>query len=129
MLCPNCQKEMIVVERNQIELDYCINCNGFWFDNNEWNLLIQKLTQENNYNYDIDLYNIPKAIVKENIKKCPICNTKMDKFIAYDIILDRCPNKHGIWFDKNEISKFINYTNLNNNKTPIKFLGEIFYGN
>ena len=126
MLCPNCQHELIIVERSEIELDYCPNCNGFWFDNEEWNLLCKKIYSVKD-DFIGDIYSIPKAIVKENVRNCPICNSKMEKFIAYDTVLDRCPKRHGIWFDKSEISNFINSSNTNSKKTPINFLGEIFY--
>ena len=43
MKCPVCSLELIVVERNGIELDYCIQCQGFWFDAGEINLPLTTL--------------------------------------------------------------------------------------
>ena len=126
MLCPNCKKELIVVERDDIALDYCLGCNGFWFDDEEWNLLCKKIYSTTEEIIG-DIYSIPKAVVKEEARHCPICGEKMEKFIAYNVILDRCPNKHGIWFDKSEISEFINSSNSKAGKTPVNFLGEIFF--
>ena len=126
MLCPKCKQELIIVERDDIALDYCIHCNGFWFDDDEWNLLCKRLysTAED---FIGNIYSIPKLIVKEEIRNCPICNSKMEKFMAYGVILDRCPNHHGIWFDKNEISTFINSSTGNKEKNPVNFLGEVFF--
>ena len=126
MLCPKCKKEMIVVERSDIALDYCIDCNGFWFDDEEWNLLCKKLYSTNQDQIG-DVYSIPKVMVKEEIRNCPRCNAKMEKFMAYGVVLDRCPNRHGIWFDKNEISRFINTSRGSDNKNPVNFLGEVFF--
>ena len=126
MLCPNCKKELIVVERDNIALDYCLNCNGFWFDDEEWNLLCKKLYSTND-DFIGNIYTIPKIIVKEEPRHCPICNAKMEKFMAYNTILDRCPHKHGIWFDKNEISNFINSSSGKDPKNPVNFLGETFF--
>ena len=39
MKCPVCEKTLIVVERDKIELDWCHACGGFWFDADEWRLL------------------------------------------------------------------------------------------
>ena len=39
----------------------------------------------------------------EEIRKCPIDDTEMKKEIIHNIILDRCPECTGIWFDKNEL--------------------------
>ena len=126
MLCPNCKMELIVVERDNVALDYCPNCSGFWFDDEEWNLLCKRLYSTTK---DIvgDVYSIPKLTIKEEIKHCPICNSKMEKFMAYNIVLDRCPNKHGIWFDKNEMSEFINSSTGKSSNNPINFLGETFF--
>lgn len=43
MDCPVCKKSLIVVERDNIELDYCIACKGFWFDAGELGLLAEKI--------------------------------------------------------------------------------------
>ena len=32
MNCPICDVELVVVERDKIELDWCPKCSGFWFD-------------------------------------------------------------------------------------------------
>ena len=56
MLCPKCEKEMIAVERNDVELDYCMFCEGFWFDNYEWNVLCKKLIAENFVDDTTDIY-------------------------------------------------------------------------
>ena len=133
MFCPKCEKEMIAVERNDIELDWCMFCEGFWFDFGEWNILCKKLIAEDLTNSNIDIFELPKIKTGEKLYRCPVCSKKMEKFIFNDVILDRCPNRHGIWFDKNEFSECVNYMNSGNSKfsksngfEQIKFLGEVF---
>jgi Zn-finger nucleic acid-binding protein len=43
MICPACKKDMIVVEYSNVELDYCLNCHGIWFDSDELELLLKCL--------------------------------------------------------------------------------------
>lgn len=126
MLCPNCRKEMIAIERNDVELDYCLFCEGFWFDFDEWNVLCKKLICEDLFTNSSNIFELPKAITGEKPKKCPVCEKKMEKFMIYDIILDRCPDKHGIWFDRKEFSTCVNAFNAKSNNEQIKFLGEVF---
>ena len=126
MFCPKCKKEMIVVERNEVELDYCIFCEGFWFDNDEWNILSKKLISQNLTDEKFDVYDIPTALSGEKPRRCPICGKKMEKFMLFENLLDRCPNKHGIWFDKNEFSSCVNAMNQNKTSKQIEFLGEVF---
>lgn len=126
MLCPKCKKEMIVVERNEVELDYCMFCEGFWFDHDEWNILSKKLISQNLLENTQDIYEIPKAISGEKPRRCPVCGRKMEKFMIFDVLLDRCPKRHGIWFDKNEFSACVNALNSEMHGEQIKFLGEVF---
>ena len=46
MKCPVCKGVkgvMIIVEHEQIELDYCNDCAGIWFDHGELDLLLDRL--------------------------------------------------------------------------------------
>ena len=125
MLCPKCKKEMIVVERNQVELDWCMECGGFWFDRGEWNILCKKLISENLLDNDSSIFELPTALTSEKPRKCPVCGAKMEKFMFGETLLDRCPNRHGIWFDKGEFSACVNSVS-SKGKEQIKFLGEVF---
>lgn len=127
MYCPKCEKEMIVVERNDVELDYCMFCEGFWFDNGEWNILCKKLIAENFLDDTTDIFSLPRTSTSERLRRCPVCNKKMEKFMFNNVLLDRCPSKHGIWFDKNEFSSCVNaFRNKQSKNEQIKFLGEVF---
>ncbi|NIV72594.1 MAG: hypothetical protein GWN16_11560, partial [Calditrichae bacterium] len=35
MLCPVCKKPMMILEYNEVELDYCPICGGVWLDQGE----------------------------------------------------------------------------------------------
>ncbi len=120
MLCPKCNKPLIVVERNKIELDWCPECHGFWFDADEWRLLGVDKEQYDPY--------AQEAIKSdEQSRKCPICNKTMDKIDIDGILLDRCPVFHGVWFDQNELSRLVNKSNSKSkNVKTINFLGEVF---
>ena len=126
MLCPKCKKEMIVIERDEVELDYCMSCEGFWFDCGEWSILCKKLIAQGFFDKLSDIYNIPVVLTGEKPRRCPVCSQAMEKFAIYDVILDRCPNKHGIWFDKNEFSACVNASHVKTQSKQIEFLGEVF---
>ncbi len=127
MLCPKCKKEMIVVERDRLELDWCPFCKGFWFDHREWEILCQKLYMTRDV-APVDIYSVPKINVNEETRICPICNEKTEKFQIYGVTLDRCKNKHGIWFDKGEISELLNKSQRKTQgENSINFMGEIFF--
>ena len=45
MECPVCRIALVVVEREGIELDWCVTCRGLWFDEGELELLAEKTGQ------------------------------------------------------------------------------------
>jgi Zn-finger nucleic acid-binding protein len=42
LLCPACQVELIMSERQNIEIDYCPKCRGVWLDRGELDKIIER---------------------------------------------------------------------------------------
>ena len=123
MNCPVCKKPFIIVERNKIEVDYCINCKGIWLDNGEMELLSEIL----GLNSDIpNPYELPQIKTQENLLKCPYCRMIMKKVELNGVIVDVCGNEHGVWFDKGELSKVLNHDKVTQYGKVVEFLGEVF---
>jgi len=101
---------MIVVEHEEIELDYCTNCNGVWFDAGELELLLEAAGLESPQPLLDKILNLPEAITSEKKRKCPICGRKMKK-VAIDesdeVLVDISPEEHGLWFDGGEVAHVI----------------------
>ena len=41
MDCPVCKSAMIVLELDEVEIDYCTDCQGIWLDAGELELLLE----------------------------------------------------------------------------------------
>lgn len=135
MICPVCQSYMIVVEHDNIELDYCTTCQGVWFDSGELELLLESSGLESPTPFLDAILKAVEASSPERKRKCPICRRKMKKaFIdeGGEILVDICHGEHGIWFDGGEIDHLLR---LLSGKSPGKggpqqdvmsFLGEVF---
>ena len=135
MICPACKKDMIVVEYSNIEIDYCLNCHGVWFDSDELELLLKSMNLDAP---DLLLSHIlasVEAVTSENKRKCPICRRKMEKTTIGEhpeILIDVCTQKDGLWFDGGEVAQLVKELAK---KKPvgqeaehkvISFLGEVF---
>lgn len=110
MICPTCKHDMIVVEQNKIELDYCTNCHGVWFDAGELELLLSSLGLKDEHSFLDGIFNLPEAQCEEKKRKCPICSKKMmKKYIGKhaEILVDICKRQDGLWFDGGELSCLI----------------------
>jgi Zn-finger nucleic acid-binding protein len=110
MICPVCEVAMVIVEFRDIELDYCTNCMGVWFDSGELELLLEAAEAEDYRAFLEGVVEKPEAATKEKKRKCPICIVKMKKVCIDDdkqVLIDICPHEHGIWFDHTEIEHLL----------------------
>jgi len=101
---------MIVVERNKIELDYCTNCGGVWFDAAEMELLLATLGLSEPDRLTDEVLKSDDAKTAEKARRCPICRQKMKKAYIGDhprILIDACRRAHGLWFDSGELDQFL----------------------
>jgi Zn-finger nucleic acid-binding protein len=131
MRCPVDKTDMIVVEHQHIELDYCLQCRGVWFDAGELDLLVSILKSQRTALSDQELLNLKPADVSEVKRKCPICNQKMEKrWIGNEpfVLIDSCPRRDGLWFDGGELHHLCQIGSSSQSGAPdlISFLGDTF---
>jgi Zn-finger nucleic acid-binding protein len=114
---------MVILELEKVEIDYCPSCKGIWLDSGELELLSGSSTK----NDKSILFN-PAKDLKEKKYKCPICNKKMDKVEFGDskVVIDKCKNDHGLWFDKGELNTLLSDKNFNHNHKVLHLLKNIF---
>ena len=75
MDCPVCSDEpMIVLEHNNIEIDFCQNCQGIWLDQGELELLLGSGPSE-----DIWAQLNEKVATREQPRRCPHLPEKNEK--------------------------------------------------
>lgn len=110
MICPICKNNMVVVEYDKIELDYCTNCYGMWFDAGELELLLGLLGLGNEHDFLRNIYDAPSVKCDEKKRQCPICLRRMIKrYIGgrAELLIDVCRHGHGLWFDGGELNILI----------------------
>ncbi len=135
MKCPVCNSLMIVVEHEKIELDYCVNCSGVWFDAEELELLLEAMQlKETSLSLD-NILTSPEAESAEKKRKCPICGKKMKKATVGhepEVLIDACSQGDGLWFDRGEVGQLITQLpdkpseKSDSQERIISFLGEVF---
>ena len=126
MKCPVCKNAMIVLELEQVEIDYCCGCSGIWLDVGELELLFEDTNQAGQL---VKSFAIATGF-KEDVRRCPICLAKMDKVSAGSenepVVIDRCAKSHGLWFDRGELLQILSKGNFDKEKKVIKLLAEMF---
>ena len=94
-----------------MEVDYCPQCGGIWFDADELRLA-KDMKDENLKWLDVDLWDDEKKFkVSKGKKICPVDRLPLYEVEYGDsgIKVDVCNICKGIWLDKGEFKKIINY--------------------
>jgi len=105
MKCPRCNSPLIVVEYHDIELDWCTQCEGLWFDTGEMELV----AVQSGAAPGVTAPGL-KAETDEKPLKCPECRQTMEKRLIGDnrpVVADVCPVCSGIWLDHGELEQII----------------------
>ena len=127
MDCPVCKDSaMITLELDEVEIDYCTICSGIWLDAGELELLLgepekaKKLLRSFKVDYGS----------KEKIRRCPICDKKMQKVLVGSsmptLLIDKCRKGDGLWFDKGELQDIFDRAQLDSDNKVQKLLTDIF---
>ena len=108
MNCVSCKEPLIVLELDQIEIDYCVECGGIWLDSGELEALLED---------PHEVLKVLEAVAsgrtgQQSNRRCPICDKRMiESGIGSEpeINIDFCPNNHGIWFDRGELEGVLKF--------------------
>jgi len=126
---------MIVVEHEAIELDYCANCAGVWFDEGELEILLEGMNLDRSVLSMDRILTSPEAQTKEKKRHCPVCQRNMKKAtIGHEpeILIDACDRGDGLWFDGGQVGQVIRQlsrieaASSDSQDRLITFLGEVF---
>jgi Zn-finger nucleic acid-binding protein len=111
MVCPICQKSLSKAIFYKVEVDYCPACLGIFFEEDE--LRQAKDEKDKNLRWlDIDLWQKEKEFqIAKAQKLCPKCEVPFYQ-VNYGnskIKVDLCNLCSGIWLDRGEFKKIIDY--------------------
>jgi Zn-finger nucleic acid-binding protein len=126
MDCPVCKNAMIVLELAEVEVDYCTDCGGIWFDAGELELLLGNSQQTKQL---LDSFKIDSSCTEKR-RKCPICLKKMQKIVVGPstppLLIDKCARGDGLWFDHGELQNILDRAKLDKDDKIRKLLADIF---
>lgn len=111
MLCPKCKIKLEKAIFYNVEVDYCPQCLGMFFEEEE--LRLAKDEKDKNLRWlDIDLWKNKKLFkISYGIRLCPVCRLPLYEVYYGDsgIIVDVCNLCEGIWLDRGEFKKIVEY--------------------
>lgn len=110
MQCPKCDVDTKTEKYEGVEIDRCPRCKGVWLDDGEIRQVIRErektFTSEQIRAVVGDTLPVKVDAPEEaDVYPCPKCGENLEKHDLTGIMLDRCPNHDGLWFDEGEIEK------------------------
>lgn len=125
MNCPACKEPMIVLELDEVEIDYCVSCRGTWLDAGELELLLEDSTGKDGFLSSFKA----ESSTSERPRKCPICDKKMQKVLCGEpglIRIDRCRRNDGIWLDEGELEAVLKLASFGEDDRVLNLLRDMF---
>jgi len=102
MNCPRCNNLLDRIDADGLELDYCAQCHGVWFDKGEIRSFFGLPS-------DLPEENLPKSLGKPKRMKCPSCPEGNLFEVQYtgraNLMVDKCDLCSGFWFDGGEVAE------------------------
>jgi len=128
MLCPACKAEMFVLEFERVEIDYCPECRGVWLDSGELELIGERAgALQGDLLSALDAQE-GKRPPRPERRRCPICRKTMRQTKTRGenpIVLDRCPVRHGIWFDRGELQRLVRAAGAKADNVLVRFFARL----
>ena len=100
MKCPRCSDSLGEIDNEGVTLDFCGGCKGIWFDKGE-------VGQYFELSRDLPELGEENREERPSGMSCPCCQgsqlTQMRYAPPYALVVDRCADCGGMWFDKGEV--------------------------
>ena len=112
MKCPECKSDLRIDHYESVEIDRCDQCEGLWLDDRELMAIVRKKEKQFSASVLADVLSsafkgLPAAAASTQ-RACPRCDQLLkhvNHSYSSGIILDTCPQGHGVWLDKHELDK------------------------
>ena len=128
MNCPVCERPIVALELNDIEVDHCLNCGGVWLDPDEMDLLLEGSPGREEIRDNMH----PDDGGGEKVLSCPLCSKKMEKLRVERaggwLRIDRCVTGDGTWLDGGELHALVALSDFPAAHRIHEFLKAVFRG-
>ena len=128
MVCPVCDKEMLVLEFELVEVDHCAECGGVWLDSGELALIGRRAGALHG-----DLLAALESGQGEpdparRRRRCPVCRKRLLRARtagARKIQVEKCPRGDGLWFEAGSLPAVIQAAGADSGNVFARFLADL----
>lgn len=101
--CPSCRGALAA----EAAIAWCNGCKGVWVSEAELEERVRFVRGMNEFNLEM-VFGPGYSSGSQAIRPCPLCRQPLGHATLGTIEVDRCGQKHGIWFDTGELESVLN---------------------
>jgi Zn-finger nucleic acid-binding protein len=128
MVCPVCDKDMLVLEFELVEIDHCSECGGVWLDSGELALIGKRAGALHG-----DLLAALESGQGEPDKtrpkrRCPVCRKRLlpaRTNSGRNTLVEKCPRGDGLWFEAGSLQAVIQAAGADGRNVFARFLADL----
>ncbi|TDI34332.1 MAG: hypothetical protein E2P00_06115 [Acidobacteria bacterium] len=126
-MCPVCGEPMLSFQWEAVEIDRCPHCFGVWLDAGELETILGTTGMATGP------LSAALAVAPDGIRsrrRCPRCPRRLREIrlaTTPEIVLDRCRQGHGLWFDQGEVAQLVRCFSVGEEGRIASFLGDLFH--
>jgi len=125
VLCPVCNKEMLVLEFELVEVDHCAECGGVWLDSGELALIGKRAGALHG--------SLLAALESEKgepdqarpKRRCPVCRKRLLRARPDGSFVEKCPRGDGLWFEGDSLQTVIQAAGADSGNVFARFLADL----
>jgi Zn-finger nucleic acid-binding protein len=106
LACPNDGTTLTTISVENVPVDSCGKCGGYWLQRGELELLGE------HHGAHLEPITVGDIAIVDSRRKCPQDSTQLrqHEFAEHShVTIDQCPTCQGIWLDKTELSTILGY--------------------
>jgi Zn-finger nucleic acid-binding protein len=110
--CPVDSQTLDLYQLAHIKFEGCPKCHGMWLDKDELRKLKNTVNDGQLHWLNREIENIEKASAIVSSRSCPKCPFSKLRSVIFghsSVLIDWCPNCHGIWLDRAEFNSIADY--------------------
>jgi len=121
--CPACGQHLDRYSVFSMEFEGCPKCHGMWLVKDELRRLKNRTAEGRLHWLNDEIDNIEKAAVIPTARSCVKCDGRKLLSVVFgksSVVIDWCPQCHGMWLDRGEFDSIVEYLNAEATKATPK---------
>jgi uncharacterized protein len=125
--CPADGSALDLYSLDHVEFEGCPKCHGMWLDKDELRKLKNAVNDGQLHWLNREVDNVEKVSSVVSSRSCPKCPSIKLRSIVFGhsgVVIDSCPDCHGVWLDRGEFDSIVHFLRNDAANATAKEIGQ-----